>query len=326
MRTLFSVLTILLSIAGLTAAHADPFNGQHEVPADTGTVLLMPRGFINELAHAQMQLSETISGQFASVHTSGSIAAMLTILLLAFFYGVIHAAGPGHGKTVVASYFVANDSAFSAGIFTAGLISILQGVTAIAIVFVISLVLHSKELQVANRGALIDCVSYGIVMALGVVLFWRAATGRGCGHSHGPMEHSHAGEPSSDRTHDRHAHHDHAAIGHDKLEGERKNFQRLLVAAVGVAPCASAIIIMLFALANDAMGLGIAAVMALSLGMAITVSAVGMLSIVARRLVMRLTKGPGLGVQRLEQVLRLLGSAAIIGFAGLLMIGSLANF
>ena len=71
--------------------------------------------------------------------------------------------------------------------------------------------------------------------------------------------------------------------------------------ATGVVPCSSGIIIMLFALANNAMGVGIAAVVALSLGMAVTVSAVGMLGIVARPHLLRVAQGPGLRVERAER-------------------------
>jgi nickel/cobalt transporter (NicO) family protein len=304
-RVLLLILAVLLGVAVETGrAGADPFNGRHEVPVETAAPLLMPGGLMQRLGHMQMQLNETISREFRSERKTGSSAALLTILALAFLYGVVHAAGPGHGKSVVGSYFVANEARWASGFLMGGVISLMQGATAIAIVFLMSLVLHSRELRVANQGALVDCVSYGIVALIGVVLFWRAATGRGHDHAHfggahGP-EHEHP--------------------------GARHGSRRFLIAATGVAPCASAIIIMLFALANDAMGVGIAAVLALSLGMAVTVSAVGVLGIVARRLLMRLSRGPGLSLERAERILRLVGSAAIVGFAGLLMVGALARF
>jgi nickel/cobalt transporter (NicO) family protein len=309
MRVLLLILAVLLGVAaGTGRAEADPFNGKHEVPVETAAPLLMPGALMQRLGHMQMQLNETISREFRSERKTGSSAVLLTILALAFLYGVVHAAGPGHGKSVVGSYFVANEARWASGIFMGGVISLMQGATAIAIVFLMSLVLHSRELKVANQGALVECVSYGIVALIGLVLFWRAATGRGHDHAHFGAVHG-AG----------HGHqHEHAGVRHRS--------RRLLIAATGVAPCASAIIIMLFALANDAMGVGVAAVLALSLGMAVTVSAVGVLSIVARRLLMRLSRGPGLSLERAERILRLVGSAAIVGFAGLLMIGALARF
>jgi nickel/cobalt transporter (NicO) family protein len=257
---------------------------------------------MQRLGHMQMQLNETISREFRLERKTGSSAALLTILALAFLYGVVHAAGPGHGKSVVGSYFVANEARWASGILMGGVISLMQGATAIVIVFLMSLALHSRELRVANQGALVDCVSYGIVALIGLVLFWRTATGRGHDQAHFGAEH-----------------------GHERA-GARQRGRRFLIAATGVAPCASAIIIMLFALANDAMGVGVAAVLALSLGMAVTVSSVGVLGIVARRLLIRLSRGPGLSFERAERILRLVGSAAIVGFAGLLMVGALARF
>jgi nickel/cobalt exporter len=99
------------------------------------------------------------------------------------------------------------------------------------------------------------------------------------------------------------------------------NFGRILTAAAGVAPCASAIIIMLFALANDAMTVGVAAVLSLSLGMGLTVSIIGVLSIVGRRFLMRLT-GTGFRAERIERALAVAGSLAVMGFSGLLMLGA----
>jgi nickel/cobalt transporter (NicO) family protein len=306
-RMLLLILAVLLGVAaGAGRAAADPFNGRHEVPVETAAPLLMPGGLMQRLGHMQMQLNETISREFRSEHKTGSTAALLTILALAFLYGVVHAAGPGHGKSVVGSYFVANEARWASGFLMGGVISLMQGAMAIAIVFLMSLVLHSRELRVANQGALVDCISYGIVTLIGLVLFWRAATGRGHDHAHFGAAHGPEHE------------HEHA--------GARQGGRRFLIAATGVAPCASAIIIMLFALANDAMGVGVAAVLALSLGMAVTVSAVGVFGIVARRLLMRLSRGPGLRVERAERILRLVGSAAIVGFAGLLMVGALARF
>jgi nickel/cobalt transporter (NicO) family protein len=308
-RTLLLILAVLLGVAaGAGRAAADPFNGRHEVPVETAAPLLMPGGVMQRLGHMQMQLNETISREFRSEHKTGSTAALLTILALAFLYGVVHAAGPGHGKSVVGSYFVANEARWASGLLMGGVISLMQGATAIAIVFLMSLVLHSRELGVANQGALVDCISYGIVTLIGLVLFWRAATGRGHDHAHFGAAHGPKHEHEHEHT------------------GARHGGRRFLIAATGVAPCASAIIIMLFALANDAMGVGVAAVLALSLGMAVTVSAVGVLGIVARRLLMRLSRGPGLSLERVERVLRLVGSAAIVGFAGLLMVGALARF
>jgi len=182
-----------------------------------------------------------------------------------------------------------------------GVISILKGVTAIVIVVLLSRVLHLKDMTTANQDAVIGCISYGLVVVIGGVVFWRAAMGHGCGHDHGPVAHAH---------------------GHGHNEA---NFQRALIAVTGVVPCSSAVIILLLALANNVMGVGIAAVAAESLGMAVTVSAVGMLGIAARSVLLRVAGGPTQPIERAERTVRLVGAAAMAGCAGLLMIGALSR-
>jgi ABC-type nickel/cobalt efflux system permease component RcnA len=303
---------VLAPLVVTTHAVADPFNGARVVPSSAGTAWLMPSALIDRLAQVQMQLNDVISREFQSVHGADSRFAVLAILGLAFLYGAVHATVPGHGKSVVGSYFVANDAHWSGGVIMGGLISLLKGVSAIAIVFVLSMVLHLKETATANQSAVISSVSYALVGIIACVALWRAATGRDCGHSHGFHMHR-------DGRHDADKH------GGESLAPAGRNFQRLLVIFTGLAPCSSGIIVLLFALANNALGIGIAAVVAMSLGMAVTVSMVGTIGIVARPLLISVVGGTGHRIERAERTVRLLGAAAMVGFAGLLMLSSLAG-
>jgi hypothetical protein len=82
------------------------------------------------------------------------------------------------------------------------------------------------------------------------------------------------------------------------------------------------IIILLFSLANEALPVGIAAVASLSLGMAITVSAVGLASVLGRRALARVLDGVGVRAHRLEQGLALAGALAILSVSGFMMMGA----
>ncbi|MGB8181577.1 MAG: hypothetical protein WCF13_04325, partial [Stellaceae bacterium] len=309
---------VLLAIAARAAgAFADPFNGSHVVPADTGSMFLMPGAILVRFAHMQMQLNDVISREFRSVHDTGSIAAALAILALAFLYGALHAAAPGHGKTIVGSYFVANESRWRSGLFMGGVISLLKGLMAIAIVVVMSLILHLKELETANQGAVVGCVSYALVVVIGCVVFWRTATGRDCGHGPTAPGHVHGATCTSA---------DHGSVVPiSASDRSATNFRRFVIAATGMVPCSSAIIIMLFALANNAIGMGIAAVAALSLGMAVTVSAVGVVGIAARPVLVRAARGAGQNLAHAERTVRLVGAAAMVAFSGPLMLGAMSQ-
>ena len=96
---------------------------------------------------------------------------------LSFVYGVLHAAGPGHGKAVLASYMVANERALRRGIVLSFLAALLQAAVAVALVGLLSLVFHATAIGMRNGAAVIEKVSYLGVALLGFWLVWRKSTG-----------------------------------------------------------------------------------------------------------------------------------------------------
>ena len=69
---------------------------------------------------------------------------------------------------------------------------------------------------------------------------------------------------------------------------------------------------MLFSLANDALLIGVAAVLALSFGMGLTVAAIGVLSILARNVMRRFASGSSERDERLEHVLAIVGAVLMV--------------
>jgi len=304
LRACLAVLLLLLGMAPALAA--DPLTGRAAPPPEPGTVVAS--GLILRLAQAQRRLNDAISAAFREVRDGGSRAAIAVILGLAFLYGVLHAIGPGHGKAVVASYFVANQARWTSGIVMGSLISLIQGVTAVILVGLLAVILQWRQFEVLNRATLVEFVSYALIALLGLVMLWRGIAGYGCAHGHG-ADHDHA---------ESHRHGDAPSGGGAALRGR-------LVLAAGLTPCASAIIILLFALANQALLLGIAAVAALSLGMAITVSVIGVASVLGRRAIVGALDRIGLETHRLEQGLSIAGALVIVAASGLLMAGAWAR-
>jgi ABC-type nickel/cobalt efflux system permease component RcnA len=354
------ITAILLALALLVGpmmfgagpeAAADPFTGgRSTTPAaiSTGSV---GSGLWAELAKLQRGLNSSISSEFKVVRDTGSHSAIAIILGIAFLYGVLHAAGPGHGKSVVAAYFVANQARWTSGVVMGGLISLIQGLFAIVMVFLFSLLLNWKQFEIQDRGALVEFVSYGLIVLLGGAMLYRAIANKGCGHDHGPPasagthRHSH-----DDHAHDDHAHDDHGRDHHGHGHGDQENDDHRhddhrspqiraavaacghvhgpvatdpkLILAAGLTPCPSAFLILFFALANGVLGIGVIAVLALSVGMGMTVSGIGVLSIVGRGFLTRVFGGSGRGGERLERVLSIAGSVLIVAFAGVLMLNA----
>ncbi len=100
-------------------------------------------------------------------------SALWLLMGLSFLYGILHAAGPGHGKAVLASYMVANERALRRGIVLSFLAALLQAVVAITVVTLLSYVFHATQMGMRATDAMIEKLSYAGVAALGLWLFWR---------------------------------------------------------------------------------------------------------------------------------------------------------
>jgi nickel/cobalt exporter len=303
MKSWLLALGLLFGIlAVLPDAAANPFQPGSTREASPRPAPPPAGGFTATVAKMQRDMNEAISAKFREMESGGSPAVLFGILLLSFAYGALHAAGPGHGKSVVASYLLARPQAWPAGIAIGTLSSLLQGAVSILLVLVLALLFEIGGLDLMAHATVIEAVSYGLIVLIGAWLFYEAVTGRGC-HAHG---HDHV--------------HDHACGHHH--HGKTKDRTMLgLILAAGITPCASAIIVLLFALAQDALAIGIGAALVMSLGMGVTVSAVALMSIFGRKTVAAVA-GHGRAALLIERGLAVAGSLLVIGLAGVLLLGA----
>lgn len=103
---------------------------------------------------------------------------------LSFLYGIIHAAGPGHGKVVIASYMFANEAQVRRGILLSFVSAMLQSLVAIAFVLVAASVLGMTAMAMADAANWIGVLSYGMIVLLGLWLVLRKVFGWGHRHEH----------------------------------------------------------------------------------------------------------------------------------------------
>lgn len=227
--------------------------------------------FVLAVARWQRRLNDNLARQVAAYKAGGAIAPVLAILLLSFLYGLFHAAGPGHGKFVVAAYFLANRARPRDGVLMSGLIALTQAAVAIGLVGVFSLALDAGTLELIGNATWVELASYGLIVLLGLWMFWGGIVGRGCAHGHG-----HGGPAHDCRREDR---------GRDSAGSPEPGVRAMVTAALaaGLRPCTGAVIVLLFTLANGMFAIGVMGVLVMALGVAITVSAIGLAAIYARR-------------------------------------------
>jgi ABC-type nickel/cobalt efflux system permease component RcnA len=322
MRTIASfLLTLFLTLPAW--AQSNPF-ATGSKPSALATSSEVAPGFFTRIALTmadwQRGLNQEIAARFTDWQTGGSGTALALILGLSFLYGVVHAAGPGHGKTVVASYLVSRRETVMRGLMIGSAISLIQAVVAIVLVGILGVFFSLAHLKVTDHAATVETVSYALVLALGLWLTWSAWKGHDHHHHHhGVGGHDdHHGHDHHGHDHD-HGHHHHHH--HDHHHAAPRGGALGLVITAGLTPCASAIIVMLFALALQAFAVGVLAVLVMAVGMAITVSAIGIGTIYARRLVTRLFADRP-GAELVEKLLTLGGALALTAFAALMLFGS----
>ena len=115
-------------------------------------------------------------------------------LLIAFLYGIFHALGPGHGKTVIVGYFLGRGGSIRRGIAMAGWIALSHVVGAVTVVVIVHAVLREIYMTPVEEMLSLRLVSYGAILLIGLVMLAMAIAppgrrGRAC-HHHGHA-HSH---------------------------------------------------------------------------------------------------------------------------------------
>jgi ABC-type nickel/cobalt efflux system permease component RcnA/ABC-type uncharacterized transport system substrate-binding protein len=299
--------TALDAIDAATRPVAAPFGGP---PPERN--LPMPRtGFFGWINEQQKGFYMAMSDGLAAFRNDGS--AFLILGLLSFLYGVFHAAGPGHGKVVVTSYLLAGERQLKSGIALSFASALMQSLTAIAFVLIAAAALKMTSMAMSTAAWSIEVLSYALIIALGLWLLFRKLTG--AGHVHADHGHDHV---HHDHQHGTHGHH-HVVV---PKRGQNLKEALGLILAVGLRPCSGALVVLVFALSQGVLLAGIAAVLLMGLGTALTVSLLAILAVGAKVLALRI----GSGAERAERVVsafEIFGALLLTAFGGVMLAASL---
>ena len=158
---------------------------------------------------------------------------------VSFLYGIFHAVGPGHGKSVITSYLLVTRQTLRRGIAISFAAGLTQALTAIVVVLSAAVILKATAIGITQTTDWFLIFSYGLVAAVGAWLLWSKATGRGHhhhGHGHDHV-HDHGAHHRHEHDPDGH-HHDHHAHAHASLAHRHHHRHDDAVAAqpAGAAP------------------------------------------------------------------------------------------
>jgi nickel/cobalt exporter len=157
--------------------------------------------------NTQQALQQRLAGSVRALKTENPFAGAFSLALLSFLYGVVHAVGPGHGKTIISSYVVANEKTARRGIIVSFVAAALQAVTAIALVGIFVVLLNAPGVEIMAWSNQLETVSYAMIASVGLwllvnqlIAIWRGWRGESSdahhhhGHDHGHPGYAHAEE------------------------------------------------------------------------------------------------------------------------------------
>ncbi len=118
----------------------------------------------------QQGLQRTLAMSVKGLKTDNPMAGALTLAALSFLYGILHAVGPGHGKTIISSYVVANEETVRRGVIISFIAAGLQALTAVALVSLLLFGLNASGLQINAWSNQLESVSYAMIAVVGLYL------------------------------------------------------------------------------------------------------------------------------------------------------------
>lgn len=350
MRAVFAAIATVLVVLSASAvlAQTEPRKSPLGVAVPSAAppaAAPATRGGLSAATHwlfeIQRDLHQRLAGAVRAIGADNPVNATLFLMALSFAYGVFHAAGPGHGKAVIASYVVANERTVRRGVQLSFLAALFQALSALVLVGALGLLFNVTGLKRRIAEAWIETASWGLVALVGAWLLYsqirRIIGERAAARHESTHAHSHDHNHGHDHAHHGHAHHGHHA-GHDaccdhahlpppqQLEGAWSWRKASTMAfAVGIRPCTGAIVVLVFAVSQGLLWAGILSTFAMALGTAITVSLLAAFAIGSRELAVRIAgRRNGPWAAHVRNAAGVMGAFAVLAMGVLFFTASLA--
>ncbi|MFY0635938.1 MAG: hypothetical protein JXQ91_19165 [Vannielia sp.] len=288
-------------------------------------------------AGAQREFQGSMAGAIRALK-AGQPAAIWGLVGLSFAYGVVHAAGPGHGKVLIGGYGLGRRVPLVKLSAIALASSLAQAGAAVALVYgAIALLGWGGERVEGLTERVLAPASYGAILLIGAWLAWRGLRGlmrrvredrgdEGQGHHHHDHDHHHD-------------HHDHShsgdgavcdtcghAHGPTLAQVESAGSLRdilLLIGGIAIRPCTGALFLLVITWRLDLAAAGVAGAFAMGLGTALVTIAVAIMAVTLREGTWSALEGRGGALRIAGPVLELAAGAVVVLVAGQLLLRAL---
>jgi len=254
------IIVFLLCIIFLSASTTIAGNPFTSKPGqrDSAFELQIKSEFFVKIVMWQQQLRQKMTDLIRSTQTTKSMAPVFFLMACSFAYGVIHSAGPGHGKAVALSYILSCKPNIFQGLVFGNLVALTHGFSGIIFILAVKFLFQTQvsgSLETVTRTTQI--ISFSLIIFLGLIIFLKSM-------------YSWIKKP---------------------LPSKARHFANpfMTAVAVGIIPCPGVVMVMLFAISLNLTWLGILLGIFISMGMAATISGVVILGISGKSALLSVT-------------------------------------
>ncbi|MCD4814053.1 hypothetical protein K8S19_10235 [bacterium] len=302
MKQIVILLVMVLLTASLAAcAYAtNPFTGKGALQKKS---MLQTKGKVNPWIQPIVTFSQKHQKTFKQKLISFAKQmkekpfgkAFWLFLWFAFLYGIFHALGPGHGKSIAISYFLSRPGKIVHGFMMGNLLTFSHVFSAVVLVMIFYFVFKVSGLTAFDQfSGYIKVLSAVLLMGVGVYLI---------GHSIHEYRHWSFAVEEDGR----------------KVPDIKSLVMTSLV--TGLIPCPGAAIILSYAILTGIVVQGLLAMIAVSLGMGLTTSSIALFSIVSRRTFLKIVRKSTGHFKIAYTSFSCVGASAIILIAIFMLVG-----
>ncbi len=219
--------------------------------------------FIQTLSNLLAQTTSKIRSYLLDIKYKESSLAFFSLMLFSLGYGIIHALGPGHGKALVSSYFLASNRDVKKAFFISVMIGIVHTFSALILTLIVYFLLNSLLSNFMDQAEYyLTKVSAVIIILMALYLLYRKLPKK----------------PQAIKQWNIHE----PTCGCHSCEVDEKNADLGIILGAGLIPCPTTVLIFIFTISLGMYFTGFISALFMSLGMSLVIFVAAALSVKAR--------------------------------------------
>lgn len=236
------------------------------------TVIFIPSSFVELIRWMDNYINTTIQ----NLQHEFTLSAFFIFIIFSFLYGIVHSAGPGHGKTIITVYFLKEKNPIIKAVILSSIVSIIHTGSSIILAFLFATILSGIKGFFRIKLQSYFILASGILIAIIGIFFLLLKV-----------------------------------LKKEVHKISNKNIF-LIGFSAGIIPCPVALVIMLFSISNNIISIGLISVLSISLGMFSLLILIGIVGIKLRSALLYISNKYFNKVEKISEILEYISILLII--------------